>query len=62
MDISNWNRSQIFVRISSRSTAMKLLVIDDEPLTLEFLSQALRDQGYLVDTSTDGEDGLYKEF
>ena len=41
---------------------MKLLVIDDEPLTLEFLSQALRDQGYLVDTSTDGEDGLYKEF
>ena len=39
---------------------MKILVVDDDPLTLDFLSKKLRGQGYAVDTSEDGEEGLFK--
>ena len=39
---------------------MRLLVIEDEPLQLAVLVRALREAGYAVDTSEDGEDGLFK--
>jgi two-component system OmpR family response regulator len=39
---------------------MKLLLVEDEPDLLAGLALALRKQGYAVDTSTDGEDGLFK--
>ena len=39
---------------------MRILVVDDDPLTLDFLSKKLHEQGYAVDTSEDGEDGLFK--
>lgn len=39
---------------------MRLLVVEDEPDLLSGLAQALRKQGYAIDTATDGEDGLYK--
>ncbi|MDA1277517.1 MAG: response regulator transcription factor [Verrucomicrobia bacterium] len=39
---------------------MKILVVDDELTMLEFLAKMFRDDGYAVDTSTDGEDGLHK--
>ena len=39
---------------------MRLLVIEDEPLHLAVLARALREAGYAVDTSEDGEDGLFK--
>ena len=39
---------------------MRLLVIEDEPLQLAVLARALREAGYAVDTSEDGEDGLFK--
>jgi two-component system OmpR family response regulator len=39
---------------------MRLLLVEDEPDLLTGLTRALRKQGYSVDTSADGEEGLYK--
>jgi two-component system OmpR family response regulator len=39
---------------------MKVLVVEDEPDLLRSLGQALREEGYAVDTAADGEDGLFK--
>ncbi|MCX6849322.1 MAG: response regulator, partial [Verrucomicrobia bacterium] len=39
---------------------MRLLLIEDEPDLLSGLTRALRRAGYSVDTSEDGEDGLFK--
>ena len=39
---------------------MRILVVEDERDLLQSLSQALREEGYAVDTAEDGEDGLYK--
>src|SRR5436190_23196301 len=40
--------------------AMRLLVVEDEPDLLSVIAQALREQGYAVDTAADGEEGLFK--
>jgi two-component system OmpR family response regulator len=39
---------------------MRLLIIEDEPDLLSSLAQALREEGYAVDTANNGEDGFYK--
>ena len=39
---------------------MRLLIIEDEPHLLSSLSEALREEGYAVDTAADGEEGLSK--
>src|SRR4051794_16738928 len=39
---------------------MRILIVEDERDLLRSLAQALREQGYAVDTAEDGEDGLYK--
>ena len=39
---------------------MRLLLIEDEPDLLDSLAQALREEGYAVDTAEDGLDGLDK--
>ena len=39
---------------------MRILVIEDEADLLAGLAQALREEGYAVDTAADGEEGLYK--
>ena len=39
---------------------MKVLVVEDEPDLLRSLAQALREEGYAVDTAAEGEDGLFK--
>src|SRR3954465_13364866 len=39
---------------------MRVLVIEDEPDLLRAVAQALREEGYAVDESADGEDGLFK--
>jgi two-component system OmpR family response regulator len=39
---------------------MRILVVEDEPDLLRGLAQALREEGYAVDTAANGEDGLYK--
>jgi two-component system, OmpR family, response regulator len=39
---------------------MRLLIVEDEPDLLRSLAQAMREEGYAVDTAADGEDGLFK--
>lgn len=39
---------------------MRVLIVEDEPDLLMVLSQSLREQGYAVDTATNGRDGLFK--
>src|SRR6059036_2755172 len=39
---------------------MRVLVVEDEPRLLRNLAKALREEGYAVDTSDAGDDGLYK--
>ena len=39
---------------------MRVLLIEDEADLLASLARALREEGYAVDTATDGEEGLYK--
>jgi two-component system OmpR family response regulator len=42
------------------NTAMRILVVEDEPRLQRNLAKALREEGYAVDTAGDGEDGLFK--
>jgi DNA-binding response OmpR family regulator len=37
---------------------MRVLVVEDEPGTLQFIRQGLREAGYVVDTAHDGLEGL----
>ena len=39
---------------------MRILLIEDEADLLAGLAKALREEGYAVDTATDGEEGLYR--
>ena len=39
---------------------MRILVVEDEADLLRGLAQALREEGYAVDTAADGEEGLFK--
>src|ERR1017187_8875791 len=39
---------------------MRILVVEDEPRLLRSLAQALREEGYAVDTADTGDEGLYK--
>jgi len=39
---------------------MRILIVEDEPDLLASLAQALREEGYAVDTAADGADGFYK--
>lgn len=41
-----------------QKTALKMLIIDDEPGICESLQGALHDEGYSVETALSGEDGL----
>lgn len=38
---------------------MRLLLVEDEPILRDQLANRLREDGYAVDTATDGEEGLY---
>jgi two-component system OmpR family response regulator len=38
---------------------MRILIVEDEPDLLHSLAQALREEGYAVDTANNGEDGLF---
>ncbi len=38
---------------------MKILIVEDEPKTAEYLRQGLSEQGYTVDLAMDGIDGLH---
>ena len=41
-------------------SAVRLLVVEDEPDLSQALAKALREEGYAVDTASDGADGLRK--
>jgi len=38
---------------------MRVLIVEDEPDLITGLARALRDEGYAVDTATNGQDGLF---
>ncbi|WP_321324910.1 response regulator transcription factor [Thiomicrorhabdus sp.] len=38
---------------------MKILLVEDEPLLVENLTQRFKTSGFIVDTAYDGEEGLY---
>ena len=38
---------------------MKVLIVEDDRTTREFLQQALTEQGYTVETAGDGQDGMF---
>src|SRR6188474_970657 len=39
--------------------AMKVLIVEDEPKTADYLERGLREQGYVVDVARDGLDGKH---
>ncbi len=47
-------------RVVEEKHAVRLLVVEDELGLLRALAKALREEGYAVDTASDGEDGLFK--
>jgi two-component system copper resistance phosphate regulon response regulator CusR len=44
---------------SQHGNSMRILVVEDEPKTSAYLRKGLAEQGYVVDTSADGLDGLH---
>lgn len=46
--------------VLSSAAMMRLLIVEDEEDLRRGLEQALREEGYAVDCSEDGEEGLYK--
>ena len=48
------------VRCIRQNAVMRILVVEDEPRLLRNLAKALREEGYAVDTSATGDEGLYK--
>lgn len=38
---------------------MNILVVEDEPKIAAFITKGLKNEGYLVDVATDGEEGVY---
>lgn len=45
---------------ASKCSAMRVLVVEDEPDLLRTIAQVLREDGYAVDEAADGQEGLYK--
>jgi two-component system OmpR family response regulator len=48
------------VKPAATTAGMRILIVEDEPDLLRSLAQALREEGYAVDTANNGEDGLFK--
>ncbi len=40
--------------------SMKVLIVEDEPKVVEYLKSGLTEEGWVVDTALDGEDGAWK--
>ena len=47
------------VKSAAIAAHMRILIVEDEPDLLRSLAQALREEGYAVDTANNGEDGLF---
>jgi len=48
-----------YVKPVATAANMRILIVEDEPDLLRSLAQALREEGYAVDTANNGEDGLF---
>jgi two-component system, OmpR family, response regulator len=58
---ATWRAGAIMIQIPTNvDDDMRVLVVEDEPDLLTSLAQALREEGYAVDTASEGEDGFYK--
>jgi two-component system OmpR family response regulator len=53
-----WQFRDIYAKL--RPPDMRILIVEDEPDLLRSIAQALREEGYAVDTAAEGEDGFYK--
>ena len=42
-----------------KGSAMRILIVEDEPTLGRQLSESLREAGYAVDLAVNGEDGLH---
>jgi len=51
--------SRFGIILAQSRSAMRILVVEDEPDLLRSLARALREEGYAVDTAENGEDGLF---
>ena len=47
------------VKSAATAVNMRILIVEDEPDLLRSLAQALREEGYAVDSANNGEDGLF---
>jgi DNA-binding response OmpR family regulator len=46
--------------ISAKEENLRILLVEDEPAAAQMLSKGLREEGYAVDLSLDGEDASYR--
>src|SRR5258707_3424293 len=46
--------------ISAKDGNLRILLVEDEPAAAQMLSKGLREEGYAVDLSLDGEDASYR--
>jgi len=56
---ANWRGSVFVISWRQQSNRMRILIVEDEPDLLASLAQALREEGYAVDTAANGADGLF---
>src|SRR5512138_48307 len=62
MFTSRWDscrRPEVSVLSRYNDDAMKVLIVEDEPKTADYLERGLREQGYVVDVARDGLDGKH---
>ena len=59
MNKGNWPACSGVLSLT-RPAQMRILVVEDEPRLLRNLARALREEGYAVDTASDGDNGLFK--
>ena len=49
----------MYLAVQVHNTSMRILIIEDEKKTASFLQKGLSESGYIVDTSADGDEGLF---
>lgn len=47
-------------RLTFRAARMRVLIVEDDRKVASFVGRALREEGYVADVASDGEDGLMR--